>query len=244
MTISVPVNQNGWQSDDGSVTHSKELEAQCKTEPDLCGGHTVILTGYDQKREVFFFKNSWGGDWGKQGYGIMPYDFVKNWSYGSFFYLDVKKFDANVQNNGNAFQLSPVQSSTELSQDSEGRPVYKVSLKFRFDAPLGTFYYVSLFPQLEIKPSSEGETSDYEVLYIKDENGKAKALSDRRFILAFQAELLDYSTGGLELSIPQSELEKAGLENLDNLVLRPTIYQMTDTESYKVLFREYLNLPR
>ncbi len=137
-----------------------------------------------------------------------------------------------------------MQSSAELSQDNEGRPAYKVSLKFRFDAPLGTFYYVSLFPQLEIKPSSVDAQPEYEVLYIKDDKGKAKALSDRRFILAFQPELLDYSNGGLDLYIPQSELEKAGLENLDNLVLRPSIYQMSDTESYKVLFREYLSLPR
>lgn len=56
------------------------------------GSHAVLLVGYDQDREIpvagekegadgstkgaFLFKNSWGTDWGEQGYGWLPYRYL------------------------------------------------------------------------------------------------------------------------------------------------------------------------
>lgn len=40
------------------------------------GGHAVLFVGYDDKKQLFKFKNSWGTSWGDKGYGYLPYSFL------------------------------------------------------------------------------------------------------------------------------------------------------------------------
>jgi len=40
------------------------------------GGHAVCAVGYDDSQEVLIVRNSWGNDWGDNGYFYMPYQFV------------------------------------------------------------------------------------------------------------------------------------------------------------------------
>jgi len=40
------------------------------------GGHAVVAVGYDDQKRVFFVRNSWGTDWGKDGYCFMPYEYL------------------------------------------------------------------------------------------------------------------------------------------------------------------------
>ena len=40
------------------------------------GGHAVMAVGYDDKAGRFIVRNSWGPDWGKQGYFTMPYAYL------------------------------------------------------------------------------------------------------------------------------------------------------------------------
>jgi len=40
------------------------------------GGHAVIAVGYDDKEGRFLIQNSWGKDWGKNGYFTMPYEYM------------------------------------------------------------------------------------------------------------------------------------------------------------------------
>ncbi len=43
------------------------------------GGHAIALVGYDDEAELFWLKNSWSEEWGKQGYGALHYeDVAKN----------------------------------------------------------------------------------------------------------------------------------------------------------------------
>ncbi|WP_447598238.1 C1 family peptidase [Nitrospira sp. Nam80] len=56
----------------------------------LQGGHAVLAVGYDDNIEVedplgkktsegcLIFRNSWGEDWGVDGYGYLPYEYVEN----------------------------------------------------------------------------------------------------------------------------------------------------------------------
>ena len=37
-------------------------------------GHAVVLIGYDDERKIWIIKNSWGINWGENGYGYIPYD--------------------------------------------------------------------------------------------------------------------------------------------------------------------------
>lgn len=41
------------------------------------GGHCTLWCGYDVPRQLILFKNSWSAKWGEQGYGWMPFEFIK-----------------------------------------------------------------------------------------------------------------------------------------------------------------------
>ncbi|MBO9665469.1 MAG: C1 family peptidase [Bdellovibrio sp.] len=60
----------------GTFTFSPEINAQCDAGTIRCGGHAVLIVGYDDVRKVFMFKNSWGPKWGNNGYGYMTFAHV------------------------------------------------------------------------------------------------------------------------------------------------------------------------
>jgi len=43
------------------------------------GGHAICIVGYDDKSNIFKFKNSWGARWGSDGYGYLPYAYMKEY---------------------------------------------------------------------------------------------------------------------------------------------------------------------
>lgn len=45
---------------------------------DYYGGHALVLCGYNDYTQMFLFRNSWGQDWGMDGYGWIPYSYVVN----------------------------------------------------------------------------------------------------------------------------------------------------------------------
>ncbi len=46
------------------------------------GGHAILAVGYDDARRAFIILNSWGTDWGGNGYAYLPYAYASNeeWS--------------------------------------------------------------------------------------------------------------------------------------------------------------------
>ncbi|MGB9736570.1 MAG: C1 family peptidase [bacterium] len=42
----------------------------------MLGGHAVMAVGYDDKAKRFLVRNSWGKDWGMDGYFTMPYQYL------------------------------------------------------------------------------------------------------------------------------------------------------------------------
>jgi C1A family cysteine protease len=42
----------------------------------LLGGHAVVAVGYDEPRQRFVLRNSWGTAWGLKGYFTMPYEYL------------------------------------------------------------------------------------------------------------------------------------------------------------------------
>lgn len=44
----------------------------------ILGGHAVMCVGYDDTINRFIVRNSWGGDWGDNGYFYMPYAYFTN----------------------------------------------------------------------------------------------------------------------------------------------------------------------
>lgn len=49
-----------------------------KKEEKLLGGHAVMAVGYEDRKEWFIVRNSWGKKWGKKGYFYMPYQYLEN----------------------------------------------------------------------------------------------------------------------------------------------------------------------
>jgi C1A family cysteine protease len=42
------------------------------------GGHAVLVVGYDDAAHRFLVRNSWGDQWGMEGYFTLPYEYVLN----------------------------------------------------------------------------------------------------------------------------------------------------------------------
>jgi C1A family cysteine protease len=42
----------------------------------LLGGHAVVAVGYDDSSQRFIVRNSWGNDWGINGYFTLPYSYL------------------------------------------------------------------------------------------------------------------------------------------------------------------------
>ena len=40
------------------------------------GGHAIALVGYDDSKNAFKFVNSWGTNWGDNGFGYLSYDYL------------------------------------------------------------------------------------------------------------------------------------------------------------------------
>lgn len=55
----------------------------------VIGGHCVVFDGYDDKTETFWCANSWGADWGLQGWFRMRYETLKDCA--DFWVLDSVK---------------------------------------------------------------------------------------------------------------------------------------------------------
>jgi len=44
----------------------------------VMGGHAVLAVGYDDSKQVFIVRNSWGDHWGDKGYFYIPYQYLTN----------------------------------------------------------------------------------------------------------------------------------------------------------------------
>jgi C1A family cysteine protease len=42
------------------------------------GGHAIMAVGYDDSKEALIIRNSWGTNWGLNGYFYMPYGYITN----------------------------------------------------------------------------------------------------------------------------------------------------------------------
>lgn len=53
------------------------------------GGHAICLVGYDDKKEIVKFKNSWGALWGNKGYGRLPYEYIDKYMMDAWSSIDI-----------------------------------------------------------------------------------------------------------------------------------------------------------
>lgn len=85
----------------------------------IIGGHALMFTGYNDETKEFKFANSWGSDWGDNGFGYLKYDYVMNVgapSYRPYFFSnDLWSIDKVGQEE--FLSSSEEDSSAESTQD-------------------------------------------------------------------------------------------------------------------------------
>lgn len=70
-----------------TVSRSGEMPMPMRGE-EVVGGHAVAAVGYDDAKQAFLVRNSWGNDWGQAGYFWMPFAYFKTTYVGSYYYGD------------------------------------------------------------------------------------------------------------------------------------------------------------
>lgn len=71
---------------EGPEVASTGLVPMPKWDDECMGGHAVLAVGYDDTEEVVIVRNSWGADWGLQGYFKLPYAYISNPDLASDFW--------------------------------------------------------------------------------------------------------------------------------------------------------------
>lgn len=66
IALSVPI-YNDWFMSTGLINRPSGTSI---------GGHAVKVYGYNEYEQVFLFQNSWGSNWGIEGNGKLPFDYV------------------------------------------------------------------------------------------------------------------------------------------------------------------------
>lgn len=64
-----------FESDDVAKTGVLQMPG---SKEQVVGGHAVLAVGYSDASQRFIVRNSWGPDWGQQGYFTMPYAYLSN----------------------------------------------------------------------------------------------------------------------------------------------------------------------
>lgn len=68
------------------VTKNKPVLEMPDYSQSMQGGHALVLTSYDDDRELFTVRNSWSSSWGMNGYFYIPYSYILNSQLASDFW--------------------------------------------------------------------------------------------------------------------------------------------------------------
>lgn len=61
-----------------------------KKNEEMLGGHAAMLVGYDDRKQCFILRNSWGTKWGIKGYGFIPYKYILDQNLTTSYYTIMK----------------------------------------------------------------------------------------------------------------------------------------------------------
>lgn len=242
ISISLPVNRKGW-ADNGDVAYTEDHRKECIETPSSCGFHAVVVTGYDLEKKVLFFKNSWGKEWGHEGYGTLPLDVLDRHVRRKFVVLDLDK-DIELPEDHqkeylvfNDFNATPV-----LKQDGSIQVDTFADLSnVGFHTMAISSYLVELKSDANGQPDrnntelielSEGDKAIYNTNYVSDarifyaekEFSEAGWKSEAPVPLTLDGKLMQSST-----------VSRIHGKSSVKTFIRTTLYKYTDDSSYKVI---------
>lgn len=245
LTMSVNVNFNGWPNS-GETTYSEELRKECLS-TSKCGGHSVVLTGYDMNKKVFMFKNSWGKDWGKQGFGTIPFDVVDRYVSGVLYYAEVKGDIIIPQPENLKLKVAKFEVSAFTKKDQS----IDVNIDSNIEETSGKMLLISSYLVKKSKTYTHQLPTDNntELVRIYGAEDQKKAGDDYARILVHtlpeeENELVIKPTDATGMTLPSSMLSIPAIANLMgsrdyDMALRTTIYVHDDDVGFKELKRIY-----
>jgi hypothetical protein len=245
LVISVSVNFNAWPTS-GETDFNEEYRNECLKTPEDCGGHSIILTGYDMEKRVFMFKNSWGKEWGKNGYGTIPFDVVDVYVNETLYYAEVTGEVKLPEEKSPEIKLNKFDVETYANEDKS----ISIAIDSEVDETSGKMLYISSYLVKKSKNyvselPSDGNTELVRVAVDeKEEDGNDYVRVSTVIVPKEENQITINSTEGAGLVLASETL---GLSSIDALLgnpdydkfLRTTIYVHTDDSTFKVLKRVY-----
>ncbi|MEC8623830.1 MAG: C1 family peptidase [Bdellovibrionota bacterium] len=238
--VGLPVNKKGWNGETGYVTHNEQLRQECLKNKDLCGGHSIVLTGYNLRNRTFTFKNSWGKDWGQNGYGTIPFGYINSYMQGNpvVAYLTQK---VDLPSNHQTSLPSPTFNNLKYSlntNDGDGR---FLTLNLFGNIKHRSNHIISISSTFTYNDYGEEGYPNVVPVPPKYKKRYGKFLSDSFHENFRTRNEINMDEEPLSLSIPYALISRRILNNKD-MALRLRISYFSDTEGFIRVLDQYIPL--
>jgi hypothetical protein len=232
ISLTVTYTEEGWNSN-GEVQYTEEMRNNCINNKAACGNHIIILTGYDIDKKVFFFKNSFGKGWGKEGYGTMPFDMIDRHTYQSIVTVEMKE-DIKLPSDYDKEYLSFNKFDIFPGEQADGA----ITLESSGAVDNVGFSALSLISTIVTSNDDNGA-----VLQLSSEDAKLHKntfVKDTYYIFAdVKQSTVEWNAGSdVKLKLSKEALLLDTILKGSDLYARTSLYAFTD-EGYKVLKRYY-----
>lgn len=248
LTVGIPINFDG-VPDSGEVTFNEKFAEFCQKNPKSCGLHQIVLTGYDLDRKVYFFKNSWGVEWGKKGFGEIGIEVIDRYLDDGLYYSVANKIDLPADYKEDRLEAKDFTITPVINPDG----AVDVTLKGSLLETAGRFIYITTGLATFKKGTPEDATANNDnadLLFLSDERADVVgdvAVRAVKFLnpSSHSSFLWDEGNQPLVLTIGPKLMDLTEAQDLmasQKALLRTSIYVHTDNQGYRVLKREFMPL--
>lgn len=110
----------------------------------ILGGHAILCVGYDDTKSMFIMRNSWGTNWGDNGYFYIPYEYITNSNLASDFWnitkIEIPKSKPNKK-----------QIKDKTKPNINNKKNNKINFKTNLDNDYKSNINLILFKMMDIK---------------------------------------------------------------------------------------------
>jgi len=181
------------------------------------GLHAMLLVGYNDRQRVFIVRNSWGTEWGVDGYAFLNYDYVANPEF----------------NFVGMYAIQSLEDDDLTPDEDDGH-----DLEQRVD-PLNTTPLYDILDVVEDAIFASDEEDDWDVDDMFDDRADA-----RKAFLEFAGDTNDLASHNLQLS--KTELKNAlklmGIPMVTQEELEWAMSKYDDDKSGYITFDEFLDM--
>ena len=136
------------------------------------GGHSMLCVGYSDPDKLFIIRNSWGEDWGDNGYCYIPYDYLMNKKFNdgdSWIIRQVESVEVDESTWGDEESIVG-DFDTELAKmsDEDFQAMIDAMGKFHLETRIALIFLRAAGADGDISESEIAEFQGYVVEVLKD----------------------------------------------------------------------------